>query len=148
MARGRETYRHTHNRIRDKQLPLPVQHTTPLEMAPALDYRHTRNHLLRPFEKPPNALAVVSAEPRRIIPRDEHGTPELPRPLQMRGVKMRMADHNRLQPALLVDKINSCLVEKRNQVPENVAMGRLEQDSALAYTQLLARGSRVGKAGG
>ena len=66
----------------------------------------------------------------------------------MRGVEVRMADHNRRQPALLVDEINSSLVEKRNQVPENISVRRLEQNGALAYTQLLAGGSAVGEAGG
>lgn len=117
-------------------------------MAAALDHRHTRKYFLCPFEESPNARTVFPAKPLRIIRRHVHGTPKPTCPLQMRSIKMRMANHNRAQPALLINKINSRFINKRNQVPENVSMGRLEQDRALAYPQLLAGGGAVGEAGG
>lgn len=125
-----------------------MQNRRPVEMAAALDYRHPRNYFFRSPKQLPNARTVFPAKPRRITSRHVHRAPELRRPLQMRSVEVRMANHNRLQPALLINKINSRLIEKGDQVPENVAMGRLEQDGALAYTQLLAGGSAIGEAGG
>jgi hypothetical protein len=65
----------------------------------------------------------------------------------MRGVEMRMTNHNRLQPAFLVNKIDGWLVKEGDQVPEDVAVGGLQEDGALAYAELFARRCAVGQAG-
>ena len=117
-------------------------------MAPALHSRHTGHHLLRPLEKLPYTLTVFPVKPLRIVGCDIHRTPKPCRPLQMRRVEMRMANHNRLQPAFLINKIHSSLVEKGDKVPEHVAVGRLQEDGALADAKLLAGGGGVGEVGG
>ncbi len=56
----------------------------------------------------------------------------------MRGVEVRMTDHNRLEPALLVDEVDGRLVNVCDQVPENVSGIGLDEDRPLADPELLA----------
>jgi hypothetical protein len=77
-----------------------------------------------------------------------HRTPKHPRPLQMRRPKVRVADHNRLQPALALDEIDRPVVEPGYEVPQDVPRVGLQEDRALADAELFGGGCGFAEAGG
>jgi hypothetical protein len=47
-----------------------------------------------------------------------------------------MANHYSLQTTLIVDSLYGLAVQASDQIPQNIAMWRLEQDAALANSEL------------
>lgn len=76
-------------------------------------------------------LRIGALAPFFVFLSDVDRTLELSRPLQMRGVVMRMRNHDRLKPAFLCDEVLGSLVEERDAIPQYVAIGCLDQDTAL-----------------
>lgn len=54
----------------------------------------------------------------------------------MRSIKVRMANRNSFQSALPLDKLDGGFIEVGDAVPEDVSVGRLQEDGALADAEL------------
>tara|TARA_R110002003_G_scaffold589_7_gene20599 strand:- start:7491 stop:7811 length:321 start_codon:yes stop_codon:yes gene_type:complete len=104
-------------------------------MPPTLNRPHLILHLGNPLRarKPlPHALFVLAIHPLGVIAAQVYGTLEDARPLEMRGVEVRVRDDDGLEPALAVDKLDGRGVDEGDEIPEDVSVGGLEQDGALA----------------
>lgn len=127
-----ETYWDRHHRVSNKQLLPPVKKHTSVEMPTCFNGRHTRNNLLRSLDPLPRPMFIFAIQPLLILLTQIHRTLEHPRPLQMRSIEMRMADHNSLQASFRLDELNRLVIKESNSIPEYVSGIRLDQDGALA----------------
>ena len=82
-----------------------------------------RFHALDPF---PDSVLVLAIQPLGVVGADVYRAGEYARPLEMRGVEVRMADYNSFQAALAVDEVDSRLVDKRDEIPEHISLIRLQ----------------------
>jgi hypothetical protein len=103
---------------------------------------------VRLFEQLAAARRVLSHHPLGVSSAHVDRTVEHARPLQVRPVKVRVADDNGFQAALGLDEVDGCVIEEGDEVPQDVARIGLEQDGPLADSELLPCGCRVGEAGG
>lgn len=92
-------YGDCHNGISDEQLLLPMQHQAAGEMPASLNRGHPRQHLFNITGKAVDQSQRLRCwrlltEPFLVIRRYMDGTIEGLRPSRIRGVVMRMGDHN------------------------------------------------------
>jgi hypothetical protein len=113
-------------------------------MASTLNRPHLILYLGNPLRacKPlPHALFILAIHPLGVIAAQVNGTLEDARPLEMRGVEVRVRNDNGLEPALVVNKLDGRGVDEGDEIPEDVSVCSLDQDSALADAELFACGA-------
>jgi hypothetical protein len=140
------TYRDRHHSVRNKQLLVKMKHQASIKMTSALNCLRLSAdffNLLHSFDPLPDPVLVFAVQPLLVITAHIHRTFEDLGPLEMGGVKVGVADHYSFQTALSIDKLDSGRVDPGNNVPENVALFRLNENSALTYAELFACRSRA-----
>jgi hypothetical protein len=91
-------------------------------------------YLLNTLNPLPHSLFIFPAQPILVVFAHVHGTLELGRPVEVRGVVVRMADDDGFETTFGMNKVNRIIVEERNEIPKYIAITCLKQDGALSYT--------------
>ena len=95
--------------------------------------RDARENLRRLRRKQTPQIPVINPlHPLRVRGGDVHRTLERRRPGQVGRVVVRVADDDGFEPALRLDPGGCSVVEEREAVPEDVAVGGFDEDCALA----------------
>ena len=134
-----------------------MQHQAAVEVPARLDSRDAlEDPFRRAADKPPLYIpGILSVQPLFVLEGGVDGAVERLCPFHVRGVVVRVRDDNRLEPSQGCDLrssepprgtggrhlgreylLNCSLVQERDQVPQHIAMLRLQQDCPLAYAEL------------
>jgi hypothetical protein len=106
-----------------------MQHHTPVKVPATLYRRHGSTdfvdslHTLNPL---PHSAIVRAAQPRRVVASQVHGTAEDARPLEVRGVEVRVADYDGFEAAFAGYEVDRRLVDESNEIPEYISLWRLQ----------------------
>jgi hypothetical protein len=82
--------------------------------------------LLYALDPLPHALFVLTIQPLRIVATQVHWTLEYPGPLKMCGIKVRVADNDSFDTAVVVYKGDGSRIDKGNNIPEDISLGCLD----------------------
>jgi hypothetical protein len=127
-----------------------MQHHTPLKVPTALYRRHGSTHFLdrlHTLNPLPHSAIVRAGQPRCVVGSQVHGTPKDARPFEVRGVEVRVANYDGGEAAFAVYEVDGGCVDECDKVPQDVPLGRLEQDGALPDTELFRGGSGARETG-
>jgi hypothetical protein len=100
-------------------------------------------NFLHTLDPSPDSLLIFTIQPFLVITAQINWAFENSGPLEMRGVKVGVANYYSFQAAFSIDELDGSRIDESNNVPENIALFRLKEDSALTYAELFACCSRA-----